>query len=106
MTNTDTLIETLIKSNVDVTNNVSRLTIEVSGLTKVMSDIIVIEADRSESDKTQEAINKENSEFRKLNSEPLTRLRRWQLRVDKSGDKIFLAVIIAIAAMLGFNFLG
>ena len=106
MTNTDTLIETLIKSNVDVTNNVSRLTIEVSGLTKVMSDIIVIEAARSEREKTQEAINKENSEFRKLNAEPLTRLRRWQLRVDRSGDKIFLAVIIAIAAMLGFNFLG
>ena len=106
MTNTDTLIETLIKSNVDVTNNVSRLTIEVSGLTKVMSDIIVIEAARSEREKTQEAINKENSEFRKLNSEPLTRLRRWQLRVDRSGDKIFLAVVIAIGALLGFNFLG
>ncbi len=106
MTNTDTLIETLIKSNVDVTNNVSRLTIEVSGLTKVMSDIIVIEAARSEREKTQEAINKENSEFRKLNSEPLTRLRRWQLRVDKSSDKVFFIVAIAIAGLLGFNFLG
>ena len=106
MTNTDTLIETLIKSNIDINNNVSKLTGEVSGLTKLFGEFVVIEAGRVEREKTQEAINKENSEFRKLNSEPLTRLRRWQLRVDKSGDKIFLAVIIAIAAMLGFNFLG
>ena len=106
MTNTDTLIETLIKSNIDINNNVSKLTGEVSGLTKLFGEFVVIEAGRVEREKTQEAINIENSEFRKLNSEPLTRLRRWQLRVDKSGDKIFLAVIIAIAAMLGFNFLG
>jgi len=106
MTNTDTLIETLIKSNIDINNNVSILTGEVSGLTKLFGEFVVIEAGRVEREKTQEAINKENSEFRKLNSEPLTRLRRWQLRVDKSGDKIFLGIVIAIAAMLGFNFLG
>ncbi len=106
MTNTDTLIETLIKSNIDINNNVSKLTGEVSGLTKLFGEFVVIEAGRVEREKTQEAINKENSEFRKLNSEPLTRLRRWQLRVDKSGDKIFLGIVIAIAAMLGFNFLG
>ena len=106
MPNTDTLIETLIKSNIDINNNVSKLTGEVSGLTKLFGEFVVIEAGRVEREKTQEAINKENSEFRKLNSEPLTRLRRWQLRVDKSGDKIFLGIVIAIAAMLGFNFLG
>jgi len=106
MTNTDTLIETLIKSNIDINNNVSKLTSEVSGLTKLFGEFVVIEAGRVEREKIQEIINIENSEFRKLNSEPLTRLRRWQLRVDKSGDKIFLGIVLAIAAMLGFNFLG
>jgi len=106
MTNTDTLIETLIKSNIDINNNVSKLTGEVSGLTKLFGEFVVIEAGRVEREKTQEAINIENSDFRKLNAEPLTRLRRWQLRVDKSGDKIFLVIVLAIATMLGFNFLG
>jgi len=106
MSNTDTLIETLIKSNIDINNNVSKLTGEVSGLTKLFGEFVVIEAGRVEREKTQESINKENSEFRKLNAEPLTRLRRWQLRVDKSGDKIFLGVVIAIGALLGVNYLG
>jgi hypothetical protein len=106
MTNTDTLIETLIKSNIDINNNVSKLTGEVSGLTKLFGEFVVIEAGRVEREKTQEAINEENSDFRKINSEPLIRLRRWQLRVDKSGDKIFLGIVIAVLAMLGFNFLG
>ncbi len=106
MTNTDTLIETLIKSNIDINNNVSKLTGEVSGLTKLFGEFVVIEAGRVEREKTQEAINKENSEFRKLNSEPLTRLRRWQVRVDKSSDKIFFMIGIAILGLLGFNFLG
>ncbi len=106
MTNTDTLIETLIKSNIDINNNVSRLTIQFSDLSKLFGEFIILEAGRVEREKTQEAVNKENSEFIKLNAEPLTRLRRWQLRVDKSGDKIFLGVVIAIGALLGVNYLG
>ncbi len=106
MSNTDTLIETLIKSNIDINNNVSKLTGEVSGLTKLFGEFVVIEAGRVEREKTQESINKENSEFRKLNAEPLTRLRRWHLRLDKSGDKVFFLVVISALGLLGFNFLG
>jgi len=106
MGETDKLIETLIKSNIDINNNVSNLTSEVSGLTKLFGEFVVIEAGRVEREKTQEAINKEVSDFRKLNLEPLIRLRRWQLRIDKSGDKIFLGFFLAIAALLGVNFLG
>jgi hypothetical protein len=106
MSQTDQLIETLIKSNIDINNNVSSLTSEVSGLTKLFGEFVVIEAGRVEREKTQEAINKENNEFRKLNSEPLTRLRRWQVRVDKSSDKVFFLIGIALLGLLGFNFLG
>ena len=98
MSTTNQLLETLIKSNTALSDN-------VSGLAKSVNSLVVIDAARAEREKTQEINNKKYDEFITLNSEPLTRLRRWQLRIDKSGDKIFLAFIIALGALLGVNYL-
>lgn len=98
MSTTNQLLETLIKSNTSLSDN-------VSGLAESVNSLVVIDAARAEREKNQEKNNKKYDDFITLNAEPLTRLRRWQLRVDKSGDKIFLAVIIALGALLGVNYL-
>ena len=98
MSTTNQLLETLIKSNTSLSDN-------VSGLAESVNSLVVIDAARAEREKNQEEKNKRYDDFIKTNSEPLTRLRRWQLRVDKSGDKIFLGVIIALGALLGVNYL-
>jgi len=98
MNTTDQLLETLIKSNTSLSDN-------VSGLAESVNSLVVIDAARAEREKSQEKSNKKYDDFIDLNTEPLTRLRRWQLRVDKSSDKIFLVVILAIGSLLGFNYL-
>tara|TARA_R110000787_G_scaffold167889_2_gene280847 strand:- start:1404 stop:1682 length:279 start_codon:yes stop_codon:yes gene_type:complete len=92
MSSTDQLLDTLIG--------------QISKLTESVDRLVIIDAAREERDKTQE---KENIRFNKFildNSEPLIRVKRTQERYDRWGDKIGLAIIIAILAASGFNFLG
>lgn len=92
MSSTDQLLDTLIG--------------QISKLTQSVDRLVVIDAAREERDKTQEKENVKFNKFMTDNSEPLTRLKRTQERYDKWGDKIGLAVIIAVLAASGFNFLG
>ena len=84
MSSTDQLLDTLIG--------------QISKLTESVDRLVIIDAAREERDKTQE---KENIRFNKFildNSEPLIRVKRTQERYDRWGDKIGLAIIIAILA--------
>lgn len=92
MSSTDQLLDTLIG--------------QISKLTESVDRLVIIDAAREERDKTQEKENIKFNKFISHNSEPLTRLKRSQERFDKWGDKLGLALIIAILAASGFNFLG
>ena len=106
MSDTNQLIEILIKSNQDVTSNVSSLTQEVSGLTKAMGEFIVIEAARAEREKNQEEKNKRYDDFIDKSTLPIDKLIESQNTWLKVKDKVWAAVAFAVMAMLGFNFLG
>jgi len=106
MSDTDKLIEILIKSNQDVTKNVSSLTQEVSGLTKAMGEFIVIEATRAEREKNQEEKNKRYDDFIEKSTHPIDKLIESQATWSKVKDKVFAVVTLAVMGLLGFNFLG
>ena len=98
MSDTNQLLETLIQSNQSLNENVGQLTQSVNSL-------VAIDAARAEREKNQEEKNERYEAFIEENTEPLSRLRRFQGHWDKAADKVFTLIVIAVMAAAGFNFL-
>lgn len=79
---------------------------QVTKLTDSVDKLVNIDAARMEREKQQEKENVKVAKFMLDNSEPLTRLKRSQARVDKWGDKLgYLIVLLALAAIFGKDLL-
>jgi len=78
---------------------------EVKELVSSVNKLVLIEAARAEREKQQQKDSENFYKFIEENKEPLTRLKRWHVKVDKWGTTLGFMVILAVATASGFNFL-